>query len=374
MGKLFYVDDEEHFWDMNKTSYKLEDDLHHYVMKNPRLVSRAWGDGTEDTLYLIRHEQPVILDSDKNELSLDVLLVDSEGVPVLVEAKKSSNRELRRSVAAQMIDYAARAHGWNVEDLRKSFEDCNPDKKDEMDDAFWATVADNLLKEHFRLVFIAEEIPPEMQTIIEFMDRVMQGIEVYGVELQPYTTRERRLIFSSNVIGNSPDESSKPTAKRTARVWSDADFSRFLNDNGLADLDETINEIRWEAKKAGYDIVGGTGSNGPSFLAKCNGQTVFLVSVYKKAGKYKASFDFAPSQLAIYLGNEWSDESIRSYLNEMELFKEIEAKGFRSGGSTWIYLDIKAFKDQKAFNELSRQITLLNNAIRASADKPVKTE
>jgi hypothetical protein len=56
-------------------------------------------------------------------LSLDHLFLNREGVPTLVEVKRSSNTQLRREVVAQMLDYAANASAqWTVDSLRTWFE------------------------------------------------------------------------------------------------------------------------------------------------------------------------------------------------------------------------------------------------------------
>jgi hypothetical protein len=55
--------------------------------------------------------------------SLDHLFVSGEGVPVLVEVKRSSDTRLRREVVGQMLDYAANAvRYWPPADLRAAFE------------------------------------------------------------------------------------------------------------------------------------------------------------------------------------------------------------------------------------------------------------
>ena len=55
--------------------------------------------------------------------SLDHLFIDQEGIPTLVEVKRSSDTRIRREVVGQMLDYAANAVVyWPVEDLRARFE------------------------------------------------------------------------------------------------------------------------------------------------------------------------------------------------------------------------------------------------------------
>ena len=121
--------------------------------------------------------------------SLDHLFVDQDGVPTLVEVKRSSDTRTRREVVAQMLDYAANAvvH-WPIETIRAKFEDnCEKNGKDaEVElgrfledgvqdeitapETFWLTVRTNLQAGKIRLVFVADRIPAELQRIIEFLN------------------------------------------------------------------------------------------------------------------------------------------------------------------------------------------------------------
>src|SRR5829696_6151254 len=54
---------------------------------------------------------------------IDHVFLDQEGVPTLVEVKRSSDSRIRREVVGQMLDYAANAVAYlPVESLRAAFE------------------------------------------------------------------------------------------------------------------------------------------------------------------------------------------------------------------------------------------------------------
>ena len=56
--------------------------------------------------------------------ALDLLIVGQEAVPTLVEVKRGSNPELRRTIVGQMLEYAAHAsQNWTADELRESFEE-----------------------------------------------------------------------------------------------------------------------------------------------------------------------------------------------------------------------------------------------------------
>lgn len=51
--------------------------------------------------------------------SMNHLIVDRDAVPTLVEVKRAANREIRRAIVGQMLDYAAHAaETWTADELR----------------------------------------------------------------------------------------------------------------------------------------------------------------------------------------------------------------------------------------------------------------
>ena len=77
--------------------------------------------------------------------SVDHLTGDQDAVPTLVEVKRGSNPEVRRTIVGQMLEYAAHAaETWTVEELREAFErGTNEDGRDPGDElaAFWGRTA-----------------------------------------------------------------------------------------------------------------------------------------------------------------------------------------------------------------------------------------
>jgi hypothetical protein len=133
---------------------------------------------------------------------LDHLLLDQDAIPTLVEVKRSSNREIRRLIVGQMLDYAANAVTyWNIESLRAAYEehvaDLGGDPEDaiaglvddpEVDyDEFWERAKTNLRAGRIRLVFVADTIPTELQRVVEFLNERMSPTEVLAVEIRQYT-------------------------------------------------------------------------------------------------------------------------------------------------------------------------------------------
>lgn len=130
--------------------------------------------------------------------SLDHLFIDQDGVPTLVEVKRSTDTRIRREVVGQMLDYAANGvKYWPIATLQAQFEMTHAatgplEKLDWLvgepteSDAFWQLVQRNLTDGRIRLVFLADEIPSELQRIIEFLNEQMSRTEVIGVEVRQH--------------------------------------------------------------------------------------------------------------------------------------------------------------------------------------------
>ena len=94
-----------------KRNFSTEDELQALIPNNPELLDgeqmrpddpRRW--------ILITREKGIAERSDSNERwSLDHLIIDQDAVPTLVEVKRGSNREIRREVIGQMLEYATRS-------------------------------------------------------------------------------------------------------------------------------------------------------------------------------------------------------------------------------------------------------------------------
>src|SRR6188472_1308147 len=53
-------------------------------------------------------------------------------------------------------------------------------------DSYWDAVKTNLAAERIRLVFVADEIPAELRSIVEFLNRQMSETEVFAIEVKQY--------------------------------------------------------------------------------------------------------------------------------------------------------------------------------------------
>jgi len=185
---------------MVEQPYAAESVLQGYLAAHPELLSAEATEDERRRWLLVRREMGV---ADREEApdrwSLDHLFVDQDAIPTFVEVKRSSDTRLRREVVGQMLDYAANASAhWDAGHLRSSFESRFDDPEaasyelsefveDDLDpEAFWDAVAANLKDRRLRLVFVADRIPSELRSIVEFLNEQLQLTEVIAVEIKQY--------------------------------------------------------------------------------------------------------------------------------------------------------------------------------------------
>ncbi|HZL04320.1 MAG TPA: hypothetical protein VFE45_02675, partial [Coriobacteriia bacterium] len=107
--------------EMQHSPYPAEADLQKLLADYPSLLSGRQVNPTSPREWLlIAREQGVpSVAAGPDQWSADHLFVDQEGIPTIVEVKRSSNTSIRREVVGQMLDYAANGvRYWPVDRLR----------------------------------------------------------------------------------------------------------------------------------------------------------------------------------------------------------------------------------------------------------------
>ena len=146
-------------------------------------------------------------------------------MPTLVEVKRATNRQIRREVVGQMLEYAANAlEHWPPERLRSSFERKHGPRSElllrhlevgaeaELDDkavserveSFWTSVIKRIEKRELRLVFVADELPIELvrKTYRIPWPDPFRNPKMLGVEVRQYKG-DGHDVLVPRVVGQS---------------------------------------------------------------------------------------------------------------------------------------------------------------------------
>lgn len=226
MSDRIYVRTDGKMDELEAQPFDNEDAIQRLIAKEPDLLGggrirpdkpRRW--------ILVRREQGVPdTDEAPDRWSVDVLLLDQDATPTIVEVKRGSNTQLRREVVGQILEYAANAGRVRVDRLRESFEE-QPDWEaklrdllqsgDEPDaDAFWKDVERNLRASNLRLLIVADAIPSELARIVEFLNEQMQ-VEVLAIEIKRYASNAGE-TFVPSVIGTL----AAPPSRSGKKAWT----------------------------------------------------------------------------------------------------------------------------------------------------------
>jgi len=280
-GRIFSLGDDGVLAPLDETPYELEDVLQRLLAEHPEILavdperaSAAW--------LLVRREAGVPDDgSGGSRWAVDHLFLDQDGVPTLVETKRSSDTRLRREVVGQMLDYAANAVVyWPPDEIRQQFEarcEAHGQQSEvllaefldgELDvEAFWARVRTNLQAERVRMILVADEIPRETQRIIEFLNGQLDPAEVLGVEIRQYVGDGTRALVPQ-VVGRTAEAEQRKSGARTRRRWDAESFDDDLAERrGEAEV-SAARRIRSWAVEHGIRIAWGQGAKYGSFILR----------------------------------------------------------------------------------------------------------
>ena len=278
---VFLLNKDGSLEEMNQEDYSSEEYLQTLLENYPNLLAGEQINETNPRKWIvISREFPVPGDDfSGGRWSLDHLLLDQEGIPTLVEVKRSSDTRIRREVVGQMLDYAANAISfWKVETIRLRYEskfgNDSEQAKIDMDSKFenpveyedyWEKVDNHLKTGRIRLLFVADEIPSELKQIVEFLNQQMNPAEVLAIEIKQYTGQEQS-TFVPRVIGQSLKTVS---AKQSKKQWDESLFLDEISSKYGAEIIELVNKLLKWGKDQNLRIWWGSGSNhGSCFLVK----------------------------------------------------------------------------------------------------------
>ncbi len=281
-GRIYLLNGESKLIAMEESPYDSEILLQKLLADHPDLLA---GDQINDEdprrWLLVTREMAVPGEQDgAGRWSLDHLFLDQDAIPTLVEVKRSTDSRIRREVVGQMLDYAANAVAyWPVEEVRARFEArCGGDGLDagavlsgflgdgQDASAFWQQVKTNLQAGRVRLIFIADEIPPELRRVVEFLNSQMDPAEVLAVEVKQFVGENLKTLVP-RVLGLTETARQKKNPGRgETRQWNKESFLDTLREKrGEPEVAVARRLLEW-AKEHGLRIWWGRGKQDGSFF------------------------------------------------------------------------------------------------------------
>ena len=275
--RIYAMDERENLEPLEERRFEQEEHLQALIADHPDLLAgeqirpedpRRW--------ILITREQGIAETPDSASIwAVDHLLIDQDAIPTLVEVKRGESRRTRREVVGQMLDYAAHAPTtWAVDDIRRSFEESRDNADEVLDelldsdgepdvDGFWEQVRVNLVAKRIRLLFVADEIPDTLESVVTFLNEQMPNIEVLAVEIKRFSGETSRQMLVPRVLGRVPTSSSRGRST-SQRMTRQTFFDRF-DDPGTRDAARRLLEVVDAVKGVGFNW----GRNAVTIRARC---------------------------------------------------------------------------------------------------------
>jgi hypothetical protein len=281
-GRIYLLDGESNLIAMEESAYDSESLLQKLLADHPDLLAGEQINAEQPRRWLlVTREMSVPGEQDgAGRWSLDHLFLDQDAIPTLVEVKRSTDTRIRREVIGQMLDYAANAVAyWPVEEIKAKFENrCNNDGDDPVAElvkflvegqdvsTFWQQVKINLQAGRVRLLFIADEIPPELRRVVEFLNSQMDPAEVLAVEIKQFVGESLKTLVP-RVVGQTETARQKKTGRRgELRQWDESSFFADLSRRrGEQEAAVARRLFEW-AREKGLSIWWGQGKTDGSFV------------------------------------------------------------------------------------------------------------
>jgi hypothetical protein len=240
---IFLIQENGDLVEMNEAPYNSEDLLQTLLAKYPSLLAGNQIDPKAPRKWLFIERESAIpsMEGGGGRWSADHLFLDQDAVPTIVEVKRSSDTRIRREVVGQMLDYAANAVVyWPVDRLRERFAKTHGESADErlsefLDDQmeaeeFWQLANKNLQDRNIRLLFVADEIPTELQRIVEFLNEQMDQTEVLAIEIKQFVGRGQTGLVP-RVIGRTAEAQEKKSRGSRGPTHNEISFFQAIEEN-----------------------------------------------------------------------------------------------------------------------------------------------
>ena len=261
---------------LEEERFSSEDDLQKLIALHPELLDGEQIRPGDPRRWILITREKGIADTPGSSArwSLDHLIVDQDAVPTLVEVKRGSNPELRRTIVGQMLEYAAHAsETWTVDELRQTFEDSvnDPDEEmrrllkpdEELDaDVFWKSVATNLAAKRLRLLFVADQIPDPLEKVVEFLNAQMPNIEVLAVEIKQFRGGSSQTLVP-RVMGRIAASSAPGVAAPRRKLTRETFLDSFTNEEARKVVERLLDVTREHGGAPSW------GSTGVSIRIRC---------------------------------------------------------------------------------------------------------
>lgn len=163
----------------------------------------------------------------------DLIAAETGGRPVIIEVKLEQNPDARRAVVAQILGYAAHLHGTtrqqlddntggHLQQVVDTFQDEDFDS-----DEFTQALDDHLQEGRFRLVFVLDTIPPELMTLVAYLEHVTDKLLIDLIAVNSFNVAGTSVVLPQRVTPERHETTIQTERRSKPRTIYHKDSARF---------------------------------------------------------------------------------------------------------------------------------------------------
>lgn len=225
MSDILFKDREGKQTVLKSKSFDKEKLLQNALKENPSLLSL---EEHVDDLEIVTIGREVSVSSG----SADLLYLDNRGTLNLVEVKLDSNREVRRSVVGQILEYASRIINWNYEELEDTFRSYDTESSDlfaylteefdgmDMKESEFRDLVENQLQDgKIRLILAVNNMVKPLKDIVTFLNNYTT-FEIYALQIDQYE-EEGMKVYVPRLFGYKSESTGRTSSRKN---WDESSF------------------------------------------------------------------------------------------------------------------------------------------------------
>ena len=179
--------------------YEDETELQKIIAINPQLVIR----NPKSEIIFSKREVKI-----ENAGFADLILLDSEGFPIIVEVKLANNAQIRREIIGQIFDYVSSIRDFSYPQLNEATKGelekeikkfAKKNKSSDMFDNIKTQCADNLKDEQIKMVIAVDSAKPELIRIVDFVND-HSNVDLCLVAINKYSIDNDTIFVPSFIV------------------------------------------------------------------------------------------------------------------------------------------------------------------------------
>lgn len=276
---------------LNETKFTEEGKLQDYLEEYPTLIPLA--DIVEEASDLLCIGREVSAGSG----SIDLLCIDKDSLLTIVETKLRRNREARREVVGQIIEYASYVSQWTADDVYRianeyftKSEKAPPSYRgkaldeimkdivgdDFSDEDFRIRIGQNLRDGRIRLIIAVDELIEQLRATVTFLNS-HSNFDILLLQVTDFEESKTKKVLVPMLFGYATKSAER--GSRETKLWNEDSFLDDTKGRCEPKIADTVIKLYEFTKDNADEISWGKGATYGSFTFRKTSHGI-LVSIF----------------------------------------------------------------------------------------------